>query len=322
VARRSYFDLAPAEWIEARWNVTAGLRLVPGVRFDQYWVLDQFRHTVDPRLAVEWALTDRLTVRAGAGTFHQLPEPRYLDKEYGNPRLALVRAEQFHLGVDHQLGEAVRLSFTGFALWRRHIAVPSADRFSSTGRARSRGLELLVRHALTRHFYGWLAYTLSRAEQSAVFAEEIESGLASTRGSSDAETARTGWRPATFDQTHNLVVVASYHRWAWELGARYRLVSGRPSTPITGSFNDLDYGTFTPELGGLASARRPLFSQLDLRAERTFTFDYWRLGIFLDLQNALNAANPEDTVFNYRYDQSAPVRGLPILPLLGARGSF
>jgi hypothetical protein len=117
-------------------------------------------------------------------------------------------------------------------------------------------------------------------------------------------------------------VVASYQRGAWELGARYRLVSGRPSTPITGSFADLDSGTFTPETGRLGSTRRPIFSQLDLRVERTFVFDVWRLGLFLDLQNVTNAENPEDTIYNFDYRDSAPVRGLPILPLLGARGSF
>jgi len=116
--------------------------------------------------------------------------------------------------------------------------------------------------------------------------------------------------------------VASYQLGAWELGARYRLVSGRPATAITGALGDSDYGTFTPQLGPVAGARRPLFSQLDLRVERTFTFDYWRLGLFLDLQNTLNAENPEDTAYDYRYAESAPVRGLPILPLLGARGSF
>jgi hypothetical protein len=175
---------------------------------------------------------------------------------------------------------------------------------------------------LARHFYGWLAYTLSRAEQDAVFAEEIEGGLASPRGSSVEETARNRWRPATFDQTHNLVLVASYQRSAWEAGVRYRLVTGRPATPISGSFNDVDFGAFTPELGPLASARRTPFSQLDVRVERTFTFDYWRLGVYLDVQNVFNAANAEDTAYDYRYRQSAPVRGLPILPLLGARGSF
>lgn len=322
LARRSYLDVAPAEWIEARWNITRTLKLVPGVRFDQYFILDQYLQSIDPRLGLHWQMTERLGLRAGAGLFTQLPEPRYLDEQFGNPRLKMVRAEQYHLGVDHQLTGAVRLSATAFALWRRNLPVPSAERFSSLGRARARGIEVIIRHALANHFYGWLAYTLSRAEQSAVFADEIERGLASPRGSSAEETARTGWRPATFDQTHNLVAVASWQWRAWELGARYRLVSGRPATAITGAIGDSDYGTFTPQLGPLGGARRPLFSQLDLRVERTFTFDYWRLGLFLDLQNTLNAENPEDTAYDYRYAESAPVRGLPILPLLGARGSF
>jgi hypothetical protein len=320
--RRSYLDVAPAEWIEARWNATPRLRLVPGLRFDQYFVLDLFLYSIDPRLGLHWQVSERFAVRAGAGIFHRLPEPRYLDEEFGNRDLALVRADQYHLGADHQLTGAVRISATAFAVWRENVPVPSAERFSSTGRSRSYGLELIVRHALTRHFYGWLAYTLSRTEQNAIFAEEIEGGLASPRGSSPDEMAATRWRPATFDQTHNLVVVASYRRGAWEGGARYRLVTGRPATPITGSFVDQDFATYTPELGRLASSRRPVFSQLDLRVARTFTFDYWRLGLYLDVQNALNAPNPEDTIYDYRYRESAPVRGLPILPLLGVRGSF
>jgi hypothetical protein len=322
LARRSFLDVAPAEWIELRWRITPALQLVPGLRYDQYFVLDHYLQSLDPRLGLHWAITERTGLRAGAGLYSQLPVPRYLDEQFGNPDLELVQSRQLQLGVDHQLTDAVRISATAFALWRRHIPVPSAQRFSSLGQARARGLELIIRHALARHFYGWLAYTLSRAEQDAVFAEEIESGLASPRGSSAEETARNGWRPATFDQTHNLVLVASYQRGAWEAGVRYRLVTGRPATPIDGSFNDVDFGTFTPELGPLASARRPVFSQIDLRVERTFTFDYWRLGVFLDVQNVFNAANAEDTAYDYRYRQSAPVRGLPILPLLGARGSF
>jgi outer membrane receptor protein involved in Fe transport len=322
VTQRRYLDFAPAEFVEVRWNPTPALRLTPGLRFDQYWVLDEYRQSLDPRLGLRWQATDRLALRAGVGVFHQLPAPRYLDHEFGNPHLSLVSAEQYNVGADQQLTEAVRLSATLFAVRRHGVPVPSADKFSSTGQARAHGLELIVRHALARHFYGWIAYTLSRAEQSAIFAEEIEAGLASPRGSSADETARNGWHPATFDQTHNLVVVASYLRGAWEAGVRYRFVSGRPSTPITGSFADLDYGTFTPELGRLASTRRGAFSQLDLRAERTFLFDVWRMAIFLDVQNVTNAENPEDTIYDYRYRDSAPVRGLPILPLLGLRGSL
>jgi hypothetical protein len=200
--------------------------------------------------------------------------------------------------------------------------VPSAQRFASLGRGRSRGIELLIRRPLAGRLYGWLAYTLARAEQSADFADEIESGLASPRGAPQDEGARARWRPATFDQTHNLVAVASYRRASWELGLRYRFVSGRPTTPIAGSFVDLDFGAFSPERGPAYSTRHPAFSQLDLRIERTFTLRLFRLGLFLDIQNATNAVNAEDLLYDYRYRESAPVRGLPILPLLGMRGTF
>jgi hypothetical protein len=35
-----------------------------------------------------------------------------------------------------------------------------------------------------------------------------------------------------------------------------------------------------------------------------------------------NAENPESYVYDYRYQQQAPVRGLPIFPVLGLRGRF
>jgi hypothetical protein len=323
LAERAFVDILPALWIEARWQVTERLRVTPGLRGDSYFVLDTSRHSVDPRLAVHYQAGARVGLRAGAGLYHQLVAPRYFDAEFGNPDLDLVRAVQAQVGADVQLGPAVRASATAFALRRSRIPVPSPQRFSSLGRARAHGLELMLRHRLHRHFYGWLAYTLSRAEQNADFAEEIEQGLASPRGAPQDEAGgRPPWRPATFDQTHNLVAVASYRRGAWELGARYRLVTGRPSTPIRGAFADLDFGAYTPERAAAYSGRRPGFSQLDLRVERSFTFDLFQLGAYLDVQNALNAENPEDTLYDYRYRESVPVRGLPILPLLGLRGSF
>jgi len=65
-----------------------------------------------------------------------------------------------------------------------------------------------------------------------------------------------------------------------------------------------------------------MFNQLDLRVERTFTFSWWTLGAYLDVQNVFNTQNPESTAYDYRYRDSSPVRGLPILPVLGLRGRF
>ena len=91
---------------------------------------------------------------------------------------------------------------------------------------------------------------------------------------------------------------------------------------MLGAFLDVDYGDWDPVSGEANGVRRQTFHQLDLRVERTFTFDTWRLSVYLDVQNVYNAENPEATLYDYRYRESGPVRGLPILPVLGLRGRF
>ena len=117
--------------------------------------------------------------------------------------------------------------------------------------------------------------------------------------------------------------MASYRFFRdWEAGVSYRLVTGTPRTPVIGSFYDADFGTYTRQLGAPGSARNATFSQLDVRIERRFTFDRWVFGIYLDIINALNSENAEGVLYDYRSQESAALRGVPILPILGLRGRF
>ena len=77
-----------------------------------------------------------------------------------------------------------------------------------------------------------------------------------------------------------------------------------------------------PVAGETRSTRTPLFHQLDLRAEKTWTFDTWTFSAYLDVLNVYNAENPEATEYDYRYRESAPVRGVPIVPTLGVKGTW
>jgi len=176
-------------------------------------------------------------------------------------------------------------------------------RFSNNGEGYSYGLELMLKHDVTRHFYGWLAYTLSRS-----MAQRKEDG---------------DLVPFTFDQTHILTLVASVRLGVgWEIGTRFRLVSGRPDTPVLGGIFDADRGRYRMVTGEFRSTRFPMFHQLDFRVEKTWFFKLWRLSAYLDVQNVYNAENPEATLFDYRYRESGPLRGIPIIPTLGLKGSF
>jgi TonB family protein len=316
--RRRLFDTAPAVYVEAQWAATPRLRVVPGARLDYYYVVGSNKLSFDPRLSARYTLTPRVTLKGTVGVYHQLPPGVFLDREFGNPNLALIWADQYELGAETQLMRALNLTTTAFYVQRHDLPVTSVDHFSSLGRGRAYGLEVLLKREVTEHFYGWIAYTLSRSEEAGDRAGGIP-GVVLAGPTND--TSQT-WHPSQFDQTHNLVLLGSYKRGPWELGARFRLVTGVPTTPIVGSFYDVDFNGYTPIMGAPGSARLPTFRQLDARLERTWTFDYWVLGAYLDVQNVLNAQNPETLIYDYRFRQSAPVRGLPILPLAGVRGRF
>lgn len=311
---RSNQMLGAGLYAEALWDPHPTLRIVPGVRADWFHLGHTDRASADPRLVVRWQATAAQAFKVGAGIFHQAPLPPEVDAEFGNPDLPLLWADQYHAGIEQSFGRVLSLDATAYFMRRHNLPVGSArqvdgrfERYASAGRGRAYGLEMRLKHAVTEKFYGWISYTLSRAE---VVLRLPEPGTTPS------------YRPTDFDQTHNLIFVASRRLGAWELGTRFRLVTGIPETPIHGATYDADYNMYDPARGPIGSERRPLFHQLDLRIERTFTFEAWRLSAYVDVQNVYNAENPEATLYDYRYRHQAPVRGLPILPVLGIRGRF
>jgi hypothetical protein len=133
----------------------------------------------------------------------------------------------------------------------------------------------------------------------------------------------TGYRLFDFDQTHILTFASTVRLGrGWELGGTFRYVTGNPRTPIVGSTFDANTGLYTAQLGRINSLRNPAFNRLDVRVEKTWTFDAWRLAAYLDIQNVYNAENPEGVQYSYDYSQSNSIRGIPIIPIIGVRGEL
>ena len=313
-------------YIEGEWTPGRGpVTLTPGVRTDLHRYFEQNRSSVDPRLNARWQPTETLALKAGVGLFSQPPPERRLDKELGNPDLAMEWAVHYGLGFEVQLTSALSVDVQGFFAPRRDLAQRSSEvtvssresdspltgtdvdvdveRFASTGRGRTYGIEILAKHEVTHRFYGWVSYTLGRSEGRA----------------NDNRTTRV----SRYDQTHNLVIVASYKLGAgWETGLRFRLVSGNPTTRVEEGTFDGDWGQYRRLVDEWRTERQDAFNQLDLRAEKTWVFDRWRLSAFLDIQNVYNATNAELTTYDYRFEESAPVPGIPFLPSIGLMGRF
>ena len=208
-------------------------------------------------------------------------------------------------GVDHKFDRQFSLGVEGFYknLERVIVANDAGLRFDNGGIGRIYGLEVAGRANPVGRFFGFVSYTLMRSERR--------------------DGPGEPWRLYNFDQTHILTLSGVYRLGrGWEAGATFRLISGNPTTPVVGSLYDANTDLYIPLSGATNSARNPFFHRLDVRIEKIWRFQSWKLALYLDVQNVYNRQNPEGIQYNYDYRQSAVISGLPIIPSLGVRGEL
>jgi outer membrane receptor for ferrienterochelin and colicin len=305
--------LSPALFAELALEPWPGLSVFPGVRADWFGATSQL--AVQPRLNARVALSDSVAAKAGIGAFAQEPSDDELNPDVGNPRLGIERALHASAGAEYRPWPWLALDTTLFYRHMSDLVSPTdavrldaagaarAQLYDNAGRGRAYGAEIVLRHERAHGFSGWLAYTLSR----------------STRDDSGA----TETRLFDYDQTHILTALGTYELPAgFQVGARFRLVSGNPLTPVVGAVFDADADRYRARYGAPNSQRNPPFHQLDVRVDKGWQFDAWRLNAYLEVQNAYNRANPEGLSYNYDYRQSKRESGLPLLPVFGVRADF
>jgi hypothetical protein len=130
-------------------------------------------------------------------------------------------------------------------------------------------------------------------------------------------------RPFSFDQTHILNLAGTYQLpRGWEVGMRWRLISGNPVTPIVGAGFDSDADEYQGVPGTSNSDRLPTFHQLDLRVDKRWVYDDWILGAYLSLNNATNSQNVEGQSYNFDFTESSATTGLPLFPIFGVKAEF
>ena len=285
----------PAGFLEA--ELTLGdLLVIPGIRVDYFGVPIE-EVTYDPRLTARYRLTDKLVVKGGAGIYHQVPPDDETAPGFGNPDLQAFWANEYSVGAEYQLLAHLGIDATFFYKDVRHTVSPSdkliernghleAEVYNNDGRGRVYGLDLMIRHELANGFFGWIAYTLSRAER-------LDSGS-------------TEWRLFGSDQTHILTVLGTYQLPRhWELGMRWRLVSGNPYTPYSRGVLDADQDMYLPIAGKVNSGRLPTFHQLDVRMDKRWVFDTMMVSAYIDIQNIYNRQNAEGVRLQLRLLRAA-----------------
>ena len=312
----------PAWYGDLEWQPSRRLRVVPGLRID--YARDTELADFSPRANFRYSLVEpedgfwfgqplKTVLKGGIGKFAQPPEFQETDEVFGTPGLQSNDSIHYSLGFEQGITEQIEWGVEGFYkdFYNSVARTPNEQgvfTYQNDGSGDVIGMESLLKYKPDEKFFGWVAYTLSRSRRR------------------DCPTCDT--RLFQYDQTHNVIILGSYRLGGgWELGARFRIVSGPLVTPtaqppaLPGIFSG-DAGSYIAVQGEPFSQRLPLFHQMDLRLDKRWQFDWWQLSAYLDVQNVYNNAAYEALSYNYDFSQQAYQTGLPILPSIGIRGEF
>lgn len=315
-------------WVEEAWSLADDrLELRAGLRGDHFGLSDQW--ALDPRLGARYHLTPDTTLIASAGRYHAPPLVTDLDPIFGARRMLGSRAVQVAGSLEHTIGDDRELAASIYYQDLDQLPVDAISTATPTsangstesggvlgisrelvdsqfgsytyresiGRGHAYGLELVARKTVGR-WTGWAAYTYARAFRANPAKDDLS-------------------HPYVLDQPHAFTLVATTALGRrWRLGGRFRYTTGNPFTPVGGAFLDRR-GDWTAVDGPLLSERLPDFVQLDLRLDRSWRRSWGTLGLYVDLQNVTNRANPEGVTYNEDYSRRQHTTGLPIFPSIG-----
>lgn len=287
--------------IKERWRVLQPLTLVIGGRGGYSGYFN--RYYADPRLALEYSVNRDNLVTAGWGRYHQFPEGFQVIRNMGNPDIDFIKAEHYVLGLDSRLTEGWQLKVEGYYKNLFDLVVPhQPENYLNGGSGKAYGLELLIKKNQTSNWSGWLSLSRAYTER---------------RNDLTGESF-----PYRYDQPVIANLVCNYKfSDRWTLGGKWRYQSGAPFTPVIGTYVDSSSRT-RPVYGNLGSERLPDYHRLDLRLDREFIFNTWKMSIYWEVINAYARENVSGYQYNFAYTDRKPVKQLPLMPSVGIQAEF
>ena len=257
------------------WSVT------PGVRVDRFSLVD--RASASPWVQAMLPLARSVTLRAAAGVHRQEPGFAETLGTRGTRDLRAERAYHTDVGVEGRLGSAGRWQMTVYNREDRDLLrLPQSESRVVDGAfvagsltthyvnaldGRARGVEWLVQRNAANGFAGWASYAF---------------GIATYRDRTTGESFH-----GDFEQRHTVNLYGTYRLTdRLSLSGRFRAGS---NFPTTGYWAERDGTYFAGTERNVVTV--PAYSRLDIRANRTFTWDRKRLTLFLEAINVLGREN-------------------------------
>ncbi|MBS1872151.1 MAG: TonB-dependent receptor [Acidobacteria bacterium] len=287
-----------------------------GVRWDGH----ESYHTTptSPQASAAFRLPLGPELQFGWGQYVQFPELAQITSPMGGARLAPERANHYSVAVEQRAGGDSRIRVEA---WNRddrdRISQPLLDprlinnqvtlgtnvNYYNSTRGYSRGVTVLAQRRSANRLSGWVSYTLGYARER------------------DSMAGASYW--SIHDQRHIANVYLSYRLTSsLNLSGRWSYGSGEPIPGYLKSRSGLYY--LAPTRNDL---RLPSYQRADLRVNKSFTYDRWKLTLYGEVINVTNHRNMRfvsfDGVNSSTQRASLTIdRVFPILPVAGVTLEF
>lgn len=275
-------------YVEAQVKYTKRFFTVQGVRFD-YHTLSK-KYNVDPRLSIGYKISKDHTIRGAIGIYHQYADLQYYAQS-NNFDLKPQQATHYILGYEFNKNNGVFVfRVEGYYKDYKNLALRNQNGFlySSDGKGIAKGVDVFIKSTIVNKYSAWISYAYTDSKRKQYDAINIS--------------------PAAYDITHNLSLVGSYNITNNLItGFTYRISTGRPFTPVTGSTFDSANNVFAPIYGETNSGRFPTYQRVDMNLQYVFSlFGRFAVAVF-SLNNVFNQKNLYDYTYNKDYSEKVEI---------------
>jgi hypothetical protein len=289
-----------------------------GARFDSFAVTGQ--DVWMPRASLAFSPLQNTRLTLAFGQYAQFPGFFQMFGEFGNRNLKAERATHYTFQLEQLLSERTRIRVEAYDREDRN-GIFSADteyrlvngqttgpgigvneaRYQNNLRGHARGVDIFLERRSVNNVSGWISYSY---------------GVARYR---DAATNLSF--DGNFDQRHTFNVYGTYRlKPTLNLSVKYRYGSNFPEPAFL--LIDGETARLSDQKN---QSRVPVYSRLDVRANKSFNYNRWKLTLFGEVLNILGRKNYRyvtqvDTVNrSMSWDKDTM---FPFLPIAGVRMEF
>jgi hypothetical protein len=292
-------------FVKDRWKIADKTILSLGLRqtYDEW----QNATNIDPRLGLEYDLNETTLITAGWGKYHQQPDGQFIVEEWGNPDLKYMTSYHYVVGAEKKIGDGYKAKAEVYYKEIIDLIIPDTEKnYVHGGSGTASGLELLLQKRETTNWYGWASVSYSESVR---------------KNNVTGETL-----PFKADQPYviNLVYSRKLSN-AWTVGGAWRYQTGSPYTPVIDTKvvdAGTDYERTRPIYGDINSERLPEFHQLDIRIDRDWIYDDWKLGMYWDIYNVYFRDNITGYAYNPDYSEKTGVPAVTMPLSFGVKAEF